>query len=130
MEAFQSALVGNHETVRRFGVVITEATLNQELMRMGIEKGSKAATNVQKVQARLNLITRGTADAHGDAARTADSFANRTRALKADLNELAGELGTILLPAVTQIVEELLAGACRAWVLARYWCSGAIWQGR
>lgn len=111
MEAFQSALVGNHETVRRFGVVITEATLNQELMRMGIEKGSKAATNAQKVQARLNLITRGTADAHGDAARTADSFANRTRALKADLNELAGELGTILLPAVTQIVEELLAGA-------------------
>ena len=37
MEAFQSALVGNHETVRRFGVVITEATLKQELLRMGIQ---------------------------------------------------------------------------------------------
>ena len=34
MRAFQSALVGNHETVRRFGVVITEATIQQELMRM------------------------------------------------------------------------------------------------
>jgi hypothetical protein len=44
MAAFQSALVGNHETVRRFGVIITETTLNQELMRMGVEKGTKAAT--------------------------------------------------------------------------------------
>jgi len=111
MEAFQSALVGNHETVRRFGVVITEATLNQELMRMGLAKGTKEATNAQKVQARLNLITRGTADAHGDAARTAGSFANRSRALKAELSELAGELGSILLPAVTDIVSALLSGA-------------------
>lgn len=110
MEAFQSALVGNHETVRRFGVVITEATLNQELFRMGIAKGTKEATNAEKVQARLNLIIRGTSDAHGDAARTADSFANRSRALRAQLSELAGELGTILLPAVTDIVEALLEG--------------------
>jgi len=111
MEAFQSALVGNHETVRRFGVVITEATLNQELMRMGLAKGTKEATNAQKVQARLNLITRGTADAHGDAARTSGSFANQSRALKAELSELAGELGSILLPAVTDIVGALLSGA-------------------
>lgn len=111
MEAFQSALVGNHETVRRFGVVITEATLNQELMRMGIEKGTKAATNAEKVQARLNLITKGTSDAHGDAARTADSFANRSRALKAELAELGGEIGQILLPAVTKIVSALLGAA-------------------
>ena len=33
MRAFQSAIVGNHETVRRFGIVITEATLQQELNR-------------------------------------------------------------------------------------------------
>jgi hypothetical protein len=56
IKAFQSALVGNHETVRRFGVVITEATINQELLTMGVEGGTKAASNAQKVQARLNLI--------------------------------------------------------------------------
>lgn len=111
MEAFQSALVGNHETVRRFGVVITEATLNQELMRMGIEKGTKAATNAQKVQARLNLITQGTSDAHGDAARTADSFANQTRALLAELNELAAGLTARFLPAVTKVVAAMRQGA-------------------
>ena len=111
MAAFQSALVGNHETVRRFGVIITEATLSQELMRMGIENGTKAATEAQKVQARLNLITRGTTDAHGDAARTSGSFANQSRALMAELSELGVILSEILLPFVTQITSELLAAA-------------------
>ena len=60
MRAFQSAIVGNHETVRRFGVVITEATLKQELNRMGITKSMKEVTNAEKVQARLNLIIDGT----------------------------------------------------------------------
>ena len=111
MAAFQSALVGNHETVRRFGVIITEATLSQELMRMGIEKGTKAATEAQKVQARLNLITRGTTDAHGDAARTSGSFANQSRALMAELSELGVILSEILLPFVTKVTSELLKAA-------------------
>jgi hypothetical protein len=69
MAAFQSALVGNHEAVRRFGIVISEATLSQELMNMGIEKGVQGATELEKVQARLNLLFRMTGDAQGDAAR-------------------------------------------------------------
>ena len=93
MAAFQSAIVGNHETVRQFGIVITEATLNQELLRMGLTKTSQTASNAQKVQARLNLIMAGTTDAQGDAARTADSFANRSKALQAALENLA--VGTI-----------------------------------
>ena len=107
MEAFQSALVGNHETVRRFGVVITEATLKQELLRMGIKRTGAEVTNAEKVQARLNLITAGTTDAQGDALRTAGSFANQLRGLKADLAELGVELGTIFLPIVTKIVGAL-----------------------
>lgn len=91
MAAFQSAIVGNHETVRRFGIVITEATLNQELLRMGINKTSQNASNAEKVQARLNLILAGTTDAQGDAARTADSYANQTKALQAALELLAVE---------------------------------------
>ena len=115
MSAFQSALVGNHETVRRFGVVITEGTLKAELFRMGIKGGADAASNAEKVQARLNLIIAGTSDAQGDALRTSDSYANRVKALQASLSELGVELGQILLPAATAIVEVLLlaAGATR-----------------
>jgi hypothetical protein len=108
MEAFQSALVGNHETVRRFGIVITEATLQQELYRMGINKTSQEASNAEKVQARLNLIMAGTSDAHGDAARTSDSFANQSKALGAALDELAVNVLTPMLPALAGIVGGLV----------------------
>lgn len=107
IKAFQSALVGNHETVRRFGVVITQATLDQELLNMGIEGGAKAASNAEKVQARLNLITKGVSDAQGDALRTAGSYANSMRGLKSEFAELAGEIGTVFLPVVTDVINLL-----------------------
>lgn len=107
MEAFKSTLVGNHETVRRFGVVIDQAAIKQELFNMGIKGGINTATNAQKVQARLNLITDGVADANGDAADTAGSFANETRALVAELKELAIGIMENVLPAATVIVDAL-----------------------
>ena len=105
MRAFQSAIVGNHETVRRFGIVITEATLQQELYRMGINKTSKNASNAEKVQARLNLITAGTTDAQGDASFTASSFANSSKALSASLEELVVNVMTPLLPKLASMVQ-------------------------
>ena len=105
MMAFQSALVGNHETVRRFGVVITEATLKQELLRMGITKNSKDVTNAEKVQARMNLIIAGTSDAHGDAINTSGSFANTSKALSSALNELSVDVMSPMLPKLTRMVE-------------------------
>ena len=104
MMAFQSALVGNHEAVRRFGVVITEATLKQELLRMGITKTADEVSNAEKVQARLNLIIAGTADAQGDAERTSGSFANSSKALTSALDELVVSALTPLLPTLTNVV--------------------------
>lgn len=107
MMAFQSALVGNHETVRRFGVVITEATLKQELLRMGITKTAKEVTNAEKVQARLNLIIAGTSDAQGDAERTNTSFANSMKALSAEFQEFMVEAVTPMLPALSKMVRSI-----------------------
>ncbi len=107
MEALQSALIGNHETVRRFGVIISQATLDQELFNMGIRGGVREASELEKVQARLNLIMRGTTDAQGDAARTSESFANQFRGLRAQIQEVGVQLGQILLPIATQVVGAL-----------------------
>ena len=107
MRAFQSALVGNHETVRRFGVVITEATIQQELMRMGINKLSKDASNQEKVQARLNILLRGTTDAQGDAARTSTSFANQMKGLSGELQNLGVSVITPLMPTLAKFIGSL-----------------------
>lgn len=111
LNAFTSALVGNHEAVRSYGIVITEASLKQELFRMGITKSYDEVTNLEKVQARLNLIYAGTTDAQGDALRTADSFANKTRALSAAGEELIVNFFTPLLPVATKFVERMTASA-------------------
>jgi hypothetical protein len=106
MQDLQSAIVGNHETMRKYGVIITQATLDQELLRMGVEGGTKAATEQEKVQARLNIIMAGTSDAQGDAARTSGSWANQMRALKATFSEAGTTIGTELLPLVTPLLKK------------------------
>ena len=103
MRAFQSAIVGNHETVRRFGILITEANLKAELFRMGITKNIDAVSNQEKVQARLNLILQGSADSFNNAADTAGSFANRQRDLGRALDELQLVIGEKLLPAALRL---------------------------
>ena len=110
MDSFTSALVGNHETVRKFGVVITEAELKAELFRMGITKNSKDVDAATKVQARYNLIVAGTKDAQGDALKTSGSYANQTRALDAQFKLLAADLGNELLPMMKDLVATAIDG--------------------
>lgn len=111
MAAFQSALVGNHEAVRRFGIVITEATLQAELNRMGIRKNINEITNEEKVRARLNLLIAGSTDAIGDAAKTADSFENQQKRMNAQLSELAVGVLTPLLPKLAELAGNIADAA-------------------
>ena len=109
----QSALVGNHETVRKYGVIITEATLKQELLTMGIKKSYLEVSNQEKVLARLAIMVRSTTDAQGDALRTAGSFANQMRALKGQLKDTAAAIGKTLLPTLQDFLRAarpLIAG--------------------
>lgn len=105
LEALQSALIGNHETVRKFGVIITEATLSQELMKLGVEGGTKAATEQQKALARLSIIQASTGDAQGDAIKTADGLANSWKGLVGGLKDLGADLGSKLIEPAKEIVQ-------------------------
>lgn len=108
---FQSALVGNTETVRKYGIILTEANTKQEIYNQGWADSDDQITDAMKVQARLNIIMAGTSDAQGDAARTAESFANQMRGLQAQVQQLSIALGQQLLPIAKDIV-----GAIRAMV--------------
>ena len=104
LNAFQSALVGNHETVRRYGIVITEASLQQEALRSKLIETNRPLTNQEKVQARLNLLLKGSEDAIGDAARTQDSYANQVKRLNEQWKEFSEALGKEVLPIITKLV--------------------------
>lgn len=103
----RGTLIGSHENALAFNVVINEASLKQELMRMGADKLTGAQLNQAKVQARLNLLIAGTTDAQGDAIRTSDSFANQFVRLKNTTRDLGVSIGEMLLPYANQLVGRL-----------------------
>lgn len=96
---FTSALVGNHETVRKYGILITENSLKQEADNSGIKKKFDSLTELEKVQLRYNIILKSTTDAQGDAIRTADSLANQEKRQAAELKNMQEQLGTKVVPA-------------------------------
>lgn len=103
----QSALSGQSETVRKYGVDLSAARVDQELLNMGIKGGREEATRAQEAQARLNAILEDTQSAQGNAAETADSFANQQRALRAAFRDFRVELGEELLPVAKTLVSDL-----------------------
>lgn len=107
MRRLQGTLIGSHENALAFGVVINENTLKAELAKNGWDQLSGAQLEAAKVQARYNLLMEGTTAAQGDAARTAGSWANQSRALRASISEAATAAGLELLPVVTPLLSNL-----------------------
>lgn len=118
INSLMSAIVGNHEAVRKFGIVITEASLGAKLLEMGVKGGSQAASEQQKVMARLQLILGSTTDAQGDAYRTADSYANSTRGLKGQFTDLVVVIGNLLLPMAKEWIKTVTGWivAAKVWI--------------
>jgi len=104
---FTSALVGNHEAVRKYGIIITEASLKQEALKQGITKNYNELTNLEKVSLRYAIIQASTTDAQGDAIRTADSYANQVERIKANYDELATTLGEQVVPALADLLKHI-----------------------
>ena len=96
--AFTSAIVGNHEAVRRFGISITEATLKTEAMRLGLVEAGEELDQNAKIIARLSVISRGSADAFNNLSKTQKEFANMLRGTQGRLLALTEDIGDSLMP--------------------------------
>ncbi|MGL5910663.1 MAG: phage tail protein [Phycicoccus sp.] len=101
IEAIGAALRGEAEPIRQYGVLLDDATLRQEALKLGlIDTTKKALTPQQKVLAAQAAIYRQTRDAQGDFARTSGDLANQQRTLGARFNDIKATIGGQLLPVV------------------------------
>lgn len=107
IDDMQSALVGNYETMKKYGVVLTAATVQEKALAMGLAASTKELTAAQKAQAAYQLIVEGSQAAVGDMARTAGSYANQVKRLKANWEEFTGFIGSAFLPYATRIVSAI-----------------------
>ena len=100
----RAGLVGEVEPLRTLGVQLSAATVEAKAMAMGLADAEGELSQSALAQARYALILEQTATAQGDYARTSDGLANSQRTLQAQLSDLAAELGTVLLPYITDLV--------------------------
>jgi len=107
LTALKAGLTGETEPLRKFGIFLTEATVAQKALEMGLGDANGNLTEQEKILARNALIMEQVGDASGDFAKTSDGLANSQRILMAELSNLRAELGQYLLPIALKIVQAL-----------------------
>lgn len=111
--ALNSIFTGETETLKQYGIVMTEANLEQFAMQQGLSKTVSEMNQAEKVQLRYNYVLANTTNAQGDFARTSDSVANQTRMAKEQLKQAAAALGQNLVPAAAsalKVINNILSG--------------------
>jgi len=105
--ALAGVFTGETESLKKLGIVMTEANLKMFAMSQNIQKNIKDMTQAEKVNLRYQFILSKTNNAQGDFARTQDGAANQMRIFTEGSKQLGQSLGSILLPAFTKIVTKL-----------------------
>ena len=104
VEALSSALKGERDPIERYGVSLTQAAVDAEAAHLGFKKVGGTLSTEANQAATLSLIMKQTADAHGAAAREADSFASRQQQLAAGWDNVKAAIGNAFLPIAANAV--------------------------
>ena len=105
--AMSAVYTGETETLKRYGIVLTEANLQQYAQSKGIETTVKKMDARDKAILRYMYIMDATKDMEGDFVRTQDSWANSTRVLAQLWNQFLIALGSGLISILSPMVQVL-----------------------
>jgi len=106
--ALGAALRGEAEPIRKFGVLLNDAAVKAQAMKMGLYDGTGALDAQAKVLATQKLILEQTSDAQGDFARTSDGAANQQRILAAQVDNAKVSIGQAFLPILEAVLPVLV----------------------
>jgi hypothetical protein len=108
IEQAQTALAGiftgETESLKKLGIVMTEAALQEYAYAQGIRTKVADMGQAEKVKLRYNYVLEKTKNAQGDFERTGGGAANQMRIFQEVLKELGASLGAVILPAFTKII--------------------------
>lgn len=107
--AIASAISGELEPIRRLGVDLSQARLQQELLALGFNKQVSSLSQADKAVLRYIAIMKQTTNIQGNLAQTISSPANMVRILKSEISQLAKAVGQLLYPAFKAILPVLIA---------------------
>lgn len=104
MTNFQSGLIGQSRALYKYGIDITNATLQTYAYKYGLETAVSEMTQADKMQLRLLAILDQSKVSWGDMANTLGSVANQYRILKQQLANVARVVGNLLIPALQAVL--------------------------
>lgn len=111
--ALSAVYTGETETLKRYGIVLTEANLQEYAQSQGIAESVKNMSAREKLILRYNYIQSVTNDIDGDFVRTQGTWANQTKVLQQRWRQFLIVLGnglmTVLLPMVKGLNQLLSA---------------------
>lgn len=105
--ALAGIFTGETESLKKLGIVMTEANLKAFALSIGIKKSYSTMSEAEKVNLRYQYILAKTTNSQGDFANTSDGTANSARTLQQSLEQLSASFGEVLLPAITPIIQGL-----------------------
>lgn len=121
-EAFdklKSIWTGETETLKSIGVLLTQTNLDQYALNNGFGKTTASMTEQEKVMLRYQYTMSALADASGDFAKTAGSWANQTRILSLQFDSLKATLGQGFINLFTPIIQMINTLLAKLQVLAQ-----------
>lgn len=107
INALNAIVTGQTEPLRKFGINMTQATLQEYAFANGINKKVSEMTEAEKVQLRYNFVMERTKIAVGTTARESGSASAQMAKFKEIVKELGINFGNVLLPVIVPIIEKL-----------------------
>lgn len=108
LAAISSGLAGESEPLRRLGVDLRIAKVDAEALALGLANTKGEITETDRVAARYTSLLRQTSTAQGDAARTANEYANTQRRFNATFEDFKASAGQAALPGLTNFTQGLV----------------------
>lgn len=105
--ALESIVSGQTQPLRKFGINMTQATLQEYAFANGIKKKVTEMTESEKTQLRYNFVMDRTAIAIGTTAREQETANAQMQRFKETIKELGISFGEEILPLITPVLSFL-----------------------
>ena len=109
MRNLQSGLIGQSRALYKYGIDITNATLQSYAYEEGLTKAVSEMTQAEKMQLRMIAILDQSKVSWGDLANTIESPSNQMRIFKNNLKETGMVLGQLFIPLLQKVLPAINA---------------------
>lgn len=105
-QRLQSGIAGEIEPVRRWGIALDQASMQEWMLKKGIDAKVNSLNQADKAMIRYNMMVETMAKngAIGDFARTLITPANAIRILQQQITQLSRAIGSLFIPILIKVI--------------------------